>query len=225
VKKHPSFLLAVLCIFLPWPLRRWFMIKAFGYQIHPTSRVGFSLIMAREVVLEEGTRIGHLNRCQGLDLLHLSAHSMIGQLNWITGFPTGNSAHFAHQKERQPSLILKEHAAISNRHLLDCTARVVIGAYATFAGFRSQILTHSVDLAQGRQSSEPVEIGDYSFVSTECVILGGSALPNRSILGAKSLLNKRYTEELTLYGGVPAKPIKQVPGTWAYFHRENGYIY
>ncbi len=201
------------------------MIKVFGYRIHPTSRVGFSLILARDVILEEGAQIGHLNLCKGLDLLHLSAHSMIGNLNWITGFPTGPSPHFAHQTDRQPSLILGPHAAISNRHLLDCTARVAIGAYSIFAGFRSQILTHSVDLEHACQSAAPVEIGEYSFVGTDCVLLGGSALPNRSILAAKSLLNKKHTEELTLYGGVPAKPIKPVPATWAYFHRSTGFIY
>jgi hypothetical protein len=225
VRKHPNLFLALFSLLLPWPLRRWFLIKVFGYKIHPTSRMGFSLIMAREVILEEGSRIGHLNRCQGLDLLHLSAHSMIGQLNWITGFPTGASAHFAHQADRQPSLILGAHAAISNRHLLDCTARVDIGAYAIFAGFRSQILSHSVDLENSRQSAEPVCVGEYAFVGTDCVLLGGSALPARSILAAKSLLNKKFTEEFTLYGGVPAKPIKQVPTTWAYFHRETGFIY
>lgn len=181
--------------------------------------------MAREVILEEGSRIGHLNLFKGIDLLHLSAHAMIGKLNWITGFPTGSSPHFAHQPERQPSLFLGTHAAISNRHLLDCTARVVIGAYTTFAGFRSQILTHSVDLEHSRQSSAPLEIGEYSFVGTDCVLLGGASLPRRSILAAKSLLNKKFTEELTLYGGVPAKPIKPVPATWEYFHRSAGFIY
>ena len=225
MRRHPSLLLAFFTLFLPWPLKRWFFIHIFGYEIHPTSRVGFSLITARRVILEEGAHIGHLNRCQGLDLLHLSAHAIIGKLNWITGYPSGSTTHFAHQIDRQPCLILGPHAAISNRHLLDCTAKVVIGAYATFAGFRSQILTHSVDLEHSRQAAEPVEMGEYSFVGTDCVLLGGSSLPNRSILAAKSLLNKKLTQELTLYGGVPAKPIKPLPPTWAYFHRKTGFIH
>jgi acetyltransferase-like isoleucine patch superfamily enzyme len=150
---------------------------------------------------------------------------MIGKLNWITGFPSGPSPHFAHQPERQPSLVLGAHAAISNRHILDCTAKVLIGAYATFAGFRSQILTHSIDLEHSRQSAEPIEIGEYSFVGTDCILLGGSSLPSRSVLGAKSLLNKKFSAELTLYGGVPAKPIKLMPATWAYFNRQTGFIY
>jgi acetyltransferase-like isoleucine patch superfamily enzyme len=121
-------------------------------------------------------------------------------------------------------LVLGEHAAISNRHMIDCTARVVIGRFTTFAGFYSQILTHSIDLEKGRQSSEPVEIGEYSFVGTNCILLGGSVLPDRSVLAAKSLLNKKHSEPQTLYGGVPAKPIKALPANWAYFQRTAGFV-
>jgi hypothetical protein len=56
------------------------------------------------------------------------------------------------------------------------------------------------------------------------VLLGGSALPACSVLGAKSLLNRAYTEQYQLYGGVPAKPIKALPKTMAYFQRKTGYV-
>ncbi len=45
--------------------------------------------------------------------------------------------------------------------LIDCTARVRIGAFATIGGFRSQLLTHSIDFEAGRQTAEPIEIGEY----------------------------------------------------------------
>ena len=68
-------------------------------------------------------------------------------------------------------------------------------------------------------------IGEYCFVGTNCVLLGGSALPDRSVLGAKSLLNKAHTEAGTLYGGVPAKAISALPvGEMAYFRREAGFV-
>ena len=57
-------------------------------------------------------------------------------------------------------------------------------------------------------------------------LLGGSALPDRSVLGAKSLLNHAFTEECHLYGGVPAKPIKALSlAHTAYFRRETGFVY
>lgn len=210
---------------LPWSMRRRFLEKQFGYSIHPTSRIGLSWLCPRRLVMEEHSRIGHFNFCKNIDLLHVGAHAVIAQLNWITGFPLGGRRHFAHQTDRRPELIVEQHAGISSRHFIDCTARVRIGAYATIAGYRSQFITHSIDLEQGRQSSAPIDIGDYCFVGTEAVALGGSALPHHSVLGAKSLLNKKWETPFTLYAGVPAKAIKQLPLEWGYFQRKEGFVW
>lgn len=217
--------LMLLSLLLPWSLRRSFLERQFGYSIHPTSRIGLSWIFPRRLIMEEGSRIGHFNMCKNVDLLHLGAHSLMGQLNWITGFPLGTSRHFAHQADRRPELIVERHAGISSRHFIDCTARVRIGAFTTLAGYRSQLITHSIDLEAGRQSSEPIDIGEYCFLGTEAVILGGSMLPHHCVLGAKSLLNKTFDEPYYLYGGVPAKPIKKLPEDMGYFQRQEGFVW
>jgi acetyltransferase-like isoleucine patch superfamily enzyme len=213
-----------LSFLLPWQLRRAFLEKQFGYQIHPTARIGFAWILPNRLIMEERSSIGSATVCKNIDLLHLKAHAIIGRGNWITGFPLGASHHFAHQTDRRPELIIGEHSAITNRHLLDCTNSVTIGKFTTFAGFHSQIISHSIDLEQNRQSSEPVRVGDYCFVGTNCVFLGGSALPDFCILGAKSLLNKTFSENYQLYGGVPARPIKSLPRDYKYFQRTEGFV-
>lgn len=212
-------------LLLPWSLRRRFLERQFGYSLHPTSRIGLAWIFPKRLIMEENARIGHLTLCKGADLLHVGAHAIIGQLNWITGFPSGHPRHFAHQPERRPELIIERHAGISSRHFIDCTARVRIGAYSTLAGFRSQLITHSIDLEAGRQSSEPIEIGEYCFLGTEAVVLGGSSLPHHSVLGAKSLLNKKWEMPFHLYGGVPAKPLKPLPESLGYFQRKEGFVW
>ena len=212
-------------LLLPWELRRRFLESQFNYSIHPTSRIGLSWICPQRLVMEEHARIGHLTVCKNIDLLHLGEHALIGPLNWITGFPSGHARHFAHQPERRPELIVERHAGISSRHFIDCTARVRLGAFSTLAGYRSQLITHSIDLAAGRQSSEPIEIGEYCFVGTEVVVLGGSNLPHHSVLGAKSLLNKKWEEPYQLYGGVPAKPLRQLPEEMEYFRRQEGFVW
>ena len=217
-------ILMALSFLLPWQLRRAFLEKQFGYQIHPTARIGFAWILPNRLIMEERSSIGAATVCKNIDLLHLKAHAIIGRGNWITGFPLGPSRHFAHQTDRRPELIVGEHSAITNRHLLDCTNSVTIGKFTTFAGFHSQIISHSIDLEQNRQSSEPVRVGDYCFVGTNCVLLGGSALPDFCILGAKSLLNKSFTETYQLYGGVPARPIKSLPRDYKYFQRTEGFV-
>ena len=127
-------LIMLFSFLLPWSARRRLLEKQFGYSIHPNSRIGLAWICPRRLIMEEHSSIGHLNLCKNIDLLHVGAHAIIGQLNWITGFPKTNSRHFAHQIDRQPELILEAHAGISSRHLIDCTARVRIGAFATVAG-------------------------------------------------------------------------------------------
>lgn len=218
-------ILQLLSILLPWGLRRAVLTRWCGFELHPTSRIGRSFVFPAKLVLGPHASIGHLTMVKGIARLEIGEHGSIGNLNWITGFPAGTgSAHFAHQPERRPELIVGAHAAITHRHLIDCTARVSLGAYATFAGFASQILSHSIDLRANRQSSEPVLIGERCFVGTNCVLLGGAVLPDRSVLGAKSLLNKAFSEPGQLYGGVPAKPLGPLPPDAAYFSRETGFV-
>lgn len=216
-------LISLLSIVLPWPLRRAVLRSVFGYQISDTSRIGLSWIYPKKLILKDGARIGHLTFCKNIDLLEIGEEASIGNLNWITGYPSG-PGHFSHQTDRHPELILGPQSAITNRHLVDCTARVTIGAFATFAGYASQLLTHSINLEASRQEAYPISIGAYSFVGTNCVLLGGSALPDYSVLGAKSLLNRAYADTYFLYGGVPAKPIKKLPETTGYFQRKSGFV-
>jgi acetyltransferase-like isoleucine patch superfamily enzyme len=121
-------------------------------------------------------------------------------------------------------LIVGNHAAITHRHLIDCTDEVSVGAYSIVAGFQSQLLTHSIDLTESRQSCRPIRIGNYCFVGTNCVVLGGSSLPDYAVVGANSLLNDAYTESYMLYGGVPAKPIKELEKNAKFFLRSEGFV-
>lgn len=216
--------IAALLAPLPWFLKRPLMQALLGYKLHPSARIGLSLVAAGQVELGEGARIGHLNVVRGLSRLEMGPHTIISQLNWITGFPAGASRHFAQVIGRKPMLILAEHSAITSRHLIDCTHTVTIGKFTTLAGFRSQILTHSIDLAAGRQDSAAVEIGAYCFVGTGCIILAGAKLPDYCVLGAGAVLPHPVAETHTLYAGVPAHAVKQLPADWKYFTRAQGFV-
>lgn len=218
-------LLKCLLVLLPWRWRRPLLVRWFGFELHPTSRIGRSPVFPGKLILGPYASIGHLTLVKGLARMELGERASVGNLCWITGFPAGTgSPHFAHQPERCPELIVGAHSAITHRHLIDCTARVEIGPFSTFAGFASQVLSHSIDLRANRQSSEPVTVGAYCFVGTNCVLLGGARLPDRSVLGAKSLLNKAWDEPGQLYGGVPAKPLGPLPADSAYFTRATGFV-
>jgi acetyltransferase-like isoleucine patch superfamily enzyme len=214
---------AMVCL-LPWSIRRWVLQKFWRYQIHPSSKIGSAWVFPKHLILEANSYIGNLTVCKGLDLIHLKESSIIGNGNWITGYPSGSSEFYADNRDRKPQLIIDEHSAITNRHLIDCTDSVTIGKFSTFAGFNSQILSHSINLELCKQISGPVKIGDYCFIGSNCLVLANSSLPDYSVLGAKSLLNKNYAEPYHLYAGVPARQIKPLPQDYLYFSRSTGVV-
>lgn len=211
-------------VLLPWRIRRGLLVRMFGYDLHPTSRIGVSWVFPTEkLVLGEGASIGHLTVCHGLRRLEIGPHGRIGPLNWITGYRSGGSEKlFEEVKSRRSDLVIDEHAAITRRHFIDCTDAIKLGRFTTVAGCRSVLLTHSVDVASGRQTCAPISIGEYCFVGTNSVVLGGAVLPSCCVLGAMSLLNKRMEEPYRLYAGVPARAVKTLEPDAGYFTRTRG---
>jgi len=202
---------------LPWPLRRAALKGLFGYDIAKTARIGLSVVAADYVVLEEGARIGHFT------VIRRIARLKLGNLNWISG-SGAKTIFFKHESDRVPAVELADHAAVTQRHRIDCTNTVRIGAFSIVAGSGTQILTHGVDLKRNRQSSAPVEIGPYCFVGARSVFVKGSVLPGYCVLGAGSVLRGKQSEEYCLYSGVPAAKVKSLDKDYAYFHRTQGVV-
>lgn len=216
--------LGFLTLLLPWTARRWVLEHAFGYRIHPTSRIGFSWVFPRDSLeMEAHAFIGHLTVCRGPDRVHIGPHARIGNANWITGYPRGASRDvFVHS--RAPQLILEQHAAITNRHYIDCTDAIVLEQFSLVAGVRSVMLTHSVDLKAGQQACAPIYIGAYCHVGTNCILLPGTSLPPYSALGANSLLNRSLTTSYRLYAGSPARDCGEFEQDAGWFLRETGVL-
>ena len=201
------------------------MIKIWKYEIAPTAKIGIAYVFPKHLKMEKGSKIAHFTIAINLDEISMDINSSINRSNWITGFPTNSkSRHFQHQKNRKSKLFLGKESSITKKHHLDCTSEIRIGNYTTIAGYDTQFLTHSINIEKCIQDSKEINIGDYCFVGTNCVILGGASLPSFSVLGAKSLLNKKYTQQYMLYGGVNAKPLKPIDMSAKYFHRETRII-
>mgnify|MGYP000131553782 FL=1 len=115
-----------------------------------------------------------------------------------------------------------KNTSITSRHYFDCNGGIYIGDYCTIAGFETAFMTHSIDLKNNRQDTSPIRIGNYAFVGARCTILKGAILPDYSVLGACSLLNKQYNTP-GLYAGNPAKYIKSLEN-YKYFEREYGFV-
>lgn len=129
------------------------------------------------------------------DRVVIGDNSHIGRQCWITGYPTEEMPkHFTHQLYRKSELIIGHDTAITKQHYFDCTNSIRIGDYCTIGGYASRFLTHSVNVYENRQDSHPIVIGDYCFISTDCIILGGTEIPSYCILAAGAVANKEYKE-------------------------------
>lgn len=215
---------AGMTILLPWALRRVVLMSFWGYEIDRSARIGWSWIFPESLVMGPESSIGHLNVCKGLARLQLGESATIAHLNWMTAYPAASGPHFATEKDRCPELSIRRHGAVTSRHLLDCTNRISIGAYSTVAGFRSQFLTHSIDLHSSRQVSAPIDIADYCFIGTGVVMLPGSRVPRACAVGALSAYRGQFTQEHSLYSGVPAKWCKQLSSDDQYYCRTTGFV-
>lgn len=218
-------LLQLVLLPLPWQIRRFLLCRLFHYKIDKSAKIGMSIIMARELVMGPHSRIQHGVICKAIDRLMLGEDSGIANFTFITGFGSERECfgHFAHVKDRRCELILGRSAGITSRHFVDCNGGVYIDDFATVAGIRSQILTHSIDVYSNRQDAQPVHIGRYCFVGTGCIILPGSILPDYCVLAAGSVLTKAQRETSSLYAGVPAilkknLDVKNVPYFWRNKH-------
>lgn len=211
--------------FFPWFIRRKILLRL-GFVLAKNSTIGYSILLVDSINLENNARIGHLNFFRGLRSLCMSSDSSIGNLNWVTASVYKSAATTRDIEKTVASLILCKGAAITNRHYIDCNAQVFLGEFSTFAGVRSQVLTHSIDFKDNFQKFSSVSIGSYAFVGSGCILLPGAVLPNNSILSAGSVLRKglSLSEEAGVYSGNPAKFEKFIGKDSLYFSRSDAAV-
>lgn len=217
-----SLLIQIIGLFMPWALRRRWLKLVLRYEIHPSAMLGVSLICSRTLKMGAGARIGHLTFARHMDAIHLGESASLGNLNWING-ASGREAFKA--SIGNSKLIIERHAAVTHRHLIDCSETVHVAEFATIAGWGTQIISHGIDLASGVQDARPVRVGAYSFVGSRSILLKGCVLPSYSVLSAGSVLGSKFAEPYYIYSGVPAVLAKKLSPDFAYFVRKTGRVH
>src|SRR5262249_15898160 len=152
------------------------------------ARIGVSLILCRDLTMEAGAIIGHMNVIKGNMTLDMKASSSIGQFNWITG---GNAdPRYFKNCVRRSELVIGEESGITSRHIFDCTDSIEIGRFTTIAGYRSTIITHGIDYQTAKQTCRPIRIGDFCLVGSNVTVLMGVEIANKSVIGAGTVVAK-----------------------------------
>jgi acetyltransferase-like isoleucine patch superfamily enzyme len=219
-------LVQLLVLLMPWRVRRLVLTKVLGFAIADTARVGLSILFADEVRMAKGARLGHFNYIGRLDLLQLDDNATIGNFNWITGLSRRmNSPFFTKKTNRRSDLVLGKCSMIAHQHYIDCTDRVVLGAFAGIAGARSQLITHGVEPIAARQTCAPIMIGDFTMIGSGSIILKGVKIPECCLVSAGSVVGHARPEPYSLIAGNPATHVRTLPETAKFFHRTGNTIY
>lgn len=191
----------------------------FGYKIGKKVRIGFSIIDAGECEIGDGVSIGHLNAFVGIKKLTIGEHTRIGALNVFRGgdeIRIGRYCEILRLNEinsipepdtvnaTDPRFILGDGSMIAASHKIDFTDKVEFGKRVILGGRNSSLWTHN------RQMTQPITIGDFTYVGSEIRIAPGGSIPARCIVGIGSVITKSFQNENWLIGGLPAKEIKEL---------------
>jgi carbonic anhydrase/acetyltransferase-like protein (isoleucine patch superfamily) len=209
-------LLAVIAV-LPGFVKKPLYRSLFGYRIGRGVRIGLVILDAEAVELGDGTEIGHLNLITRVGSFITGKSVRIGSLNIIRGGERVRLGDYAevmrlnvlnaipdHDCTTSPAsrLEIGRGAVVVSGHRIDFTDQVTIGRNVIIGGRNSSLWTHN------RQSTAPIEIGDFCYLGSEVRLAPGARLAERSILGLGSVLAGAIDTPGSLVGGVPARIIR-----------------
>jgi acetyltransferase-like isoleucine patch superfamily enzyme len=187
------------------------LLNLLGHDIDPTATIAPVLIIGR-TRLSVGPRviIGPLNAFRDVSFVRIGAACQIGQLNWFTAAPL-----LVDGSPNPDAAVLEmgEAAQLTNRHYFDAAGGVFLGAYSVVAGVRSTFMTHGIDVVDNSMSTKPIRIGERSMVGSNCQLLPGALVPDRSVVAMGSTVVTALQGEEQLFAGAPAKAKKNLPAS------------
>jgi len=207
---------------LPWTVRRVLLNWGFGFDIHPTARIGFSIVDTRRLQMGPGSRIGHFNLFHSLEECAFGDLAAIGKFNWIAGAHSDDRRVYPNSPQRYSRFVVGRSAQIVDGHRIDCADRVEIGPFSVLAGEGSAIFTHGIEIEECEQTCAPVRIGAYALVNARCFFVKGTELADFCVVAAGAVCAFKNSEPYGLYAGVPARRIKDLSKDAAYFSRARG---
>lgn len=214
----------ILIMFLPNTLKIIILNRFLNAKIDKSAKIGFSYINCTTIIMGKNSRIGHFNIVKNLNILQLDDHAGFRHFNKITAVPLASKKHFTQDITRSPHFIMHQHSSMTGHHYIDCCGGITIGAFSIIAGLKTSIFTHGINIQTNTQEASGVVIGKYCMIGTQSTILKGANLPDYSVLGAGSVLQKSYETPYTLYSGVPARPAKTFDTEAKFFIRNTGSV-
>lgn len=120
-------------------------------------------------------------------------------------------AHFTHYKKENCDI----HSSVGISGLVDCMHKVTVEKDA-FTGHDVMILTAAHDITKfgdarkEHKGGGPITIHEGVWIATRAIVLGPCEIGKHSVVAAGSVVTHDIPE-YEMWGGVPAKKIKDIP--------------
>lgn len=190
------------------------LLTMLGHQIHPTAIID-PVILFKIIRIEIGSRthIWSGSIFRNLRGLRIGSDCTLMRWNKVSAVPT-----FRRTEGADPFTVgilsLGDHVLITKGHDLDCSGGVVMEDWSAIAGKETLVYSHAYDPSSHVLACAVTRIGKNSFIAARTTLAAGATLPDNSVLAMGGILMPGATKTHSLYGGVPAKPIRDI-SDWA----------
>lgn len=179
----------LLIIFLPLPLKLFAYRRLLGWKIGNSVSIGFSYLDSHQVTIGDNVRIGHFNVIRNLKYLEIGDESYVANFNQFFGNPRQDTSW-------KRKLLIGRKVLIMSHHFLDVVGSITISNGTTIGGRDSHFWTHSLVNEEGiyHLKAYDLEIGENSYIGARATLIS-CTIPNNSIVGAGSIVNKSFSED------------------------------
>lgn len=170
------------------------ILRRLGHSIGHKCQLGINLVLnCGTFQLDDFSCIGNLNSFRRIRNIRLGQSAHVGNLNWF-------SATLLNSYRECPSeLLMGNESAITNRHYIDLTGRLVMEAESAIWGVRSTVMTHGVEIQSWKQNPRSVKIGSRTVIGSNSIICPGAELPSNCYFGMGSLISGNRFQPNSLY--------------------------
>ena len=209
----------ILCIgVLPASIIKNAALRVLGWRILPKAKIGSNVfINLTSATIGENTVLRPFSIFRDVKI-EIGNNSIIGSWNWVSA---------AKRLELKAGYLgvlkLGNHCSINSRHYFEVSGGVIFGNYTGVAGVRSTFITHHISLVESKQVCNLIQIGDYTIIGSNCVVVpGGTRIGKRNLFAMGSVIAAGDYADDSLFAGVPAIFKKKITGK--HFERDIGAV-
>ncbi|MCR9289376.1 hypothetical protein OAF63_04115 [Saprospiraceae bacterium] len=199
------------------------LLNLLGHKIHPSAKIGFSLVAVNQLCLDKDARIGHFNMIKANKLLMRKGAFMkkFNRVNGPINLLFGQYAALANNNNVYrgsapittglATLKLGKLGQIVSKNSIDLTKSITIGDNTTIGGHGGQFWTHGFvheSKGSGRiRVDGEIIIGNNVYVGSRCTFNPGVFVGNGISIGSNVCVSK----SLKKAGMYVAQPLRHFP--------------